>query len=284
MDDLRLAGKRQDLFGFAAGVVFNLGNMLLLGAVSVAGMSVAFPMAMGVALIVAAFWNFALNPGGNAVFLFIGIALVLAAIVLAILTSKSAAIAGVAATSENTGTKKKARKKSTGKSVALGLAGGLLLGSFWRLIQMGSSGENGLGPYSIGFIFSAGVLFSTFVYNLFFMNLPVQGEPIEIGEYFRARLGRHALGVLGGIIWYGGLITSLIVARLEAPAAISVQLTYGLQQAAIVIAALCGVFLWREFDGARSDAKVRLGLMFFLLVIGIGLSAAGMAPPQALNP
>jgi len=282
LDDLRLAGKRQDLFGFAAGVVFNLGNMLLLGAVSVAGMSVAFPVAMGFALIVAAFWNFALNPGGNAVFLFVGVAVVLGAIVLAVLSSKGLALNNPPPAPE--GTKKKAKKSSSGKSVFLSLAGGLLLGSFWRLVQMGGAGENGLGPYSIGFIFCLGVLFSTFVFNLFFMNLPVEGEPIDIAEYFRAKINRHVLGVLGGMIWYGGLITSLIAARLEGDAAVSTPITYGLQQAAIVIAALCGVFLWREFDGAKSESRVRLGLMFVLLVIGIGLSSAGIAPVAPANP
>jgi glucose uptake protein len=283
-DDLQLAGKRQDLFGFSAGVIFNLGNMLLLGAVSVAGMSVVFPIGMGLALIVAACWNFALYSGGNATFLFIGVAMVLAAIVLAILTSKASVLSNPPAPVVTTAAKKKPKKKSSVKSVGLSLAGGLLLGSFWRLLQMGGAGENGLGPYSIGVMFALGVFFSTFVFNLFFMNLPVEGEPIDIAEYFRAKLERHGRGVLGGAIWYAGLITALIIARLQGPAAISAHVTYGVQQLAIVLAALCGVFLWREFDGAKSDARVRLGLMFVLLLVGIGLSAAGMAPAPPLNP
>jgi glucose uptake protein len=283
IDDLRLAGKRQDVLGFGAGAVFNLGNMLLLAAVSVAGMSIAFPMGMGSALIIAALWNYALNPGGNAPLLFIGVALVIGAIVMAVLSWKGCSLNAPPAVDSAAPAKKKVKKKSPAKSVFLSLAAGVLLGSFWRFIQMGMAGENGLGPYSIGVTFGAGVLFSTFVFNLFFMNLPVEGEPIDLADYFKAPAGRHGMGVLGGLIWYAGLIASLIAVRLEGSAAVSAQLQYGVQQSAIVVAALCGIFLWREFDGAKSDAKVRLGLMFLLLVVGIGVSAAGIAS-ATVNP
>jgi glucose uptake protein len=279
VDDLRLAGKRQDLFAFMGGIVFNLGNMLLLAAVSVAGMAVAFPVAMGFALIIAACWSFALNPGGNTAFSFTGVALLLGAVILAILTSKSS-LRNAQPEAAPVAGRAKPKKKSTAKSVFLGLTGGLLLGSFSPLIDRGRAGENGLGPYSIGFIFAIGVLFSTFVFNLFFMNLPVQGEPVDIAEYFRATGKRHITGLLGGILWYGGLIASLVASKVEGPAQISISISYGLQQAAIVIAALCGVFLWREFDGAQSSVKVRLGLMLVLLAAGIGLSAVGLPAPR----
>src|SRR6185437_4273172 len=106
--------------------------------------------------------------------------------------------------------KGKSKKHKSGMSgVFLSIAGGLLLGSFAPLIQMSRAGENGLGPYSIGFIFAAGILFSTFVYNLFFINLPVQGEPADVALYFRTKLKTHALGMLGGVVWYIGLIASL---------------------------------------------------------------------------
>jgi glucose uptake protein len=281
IDDLRLAGKRQDVLGLGAGVVFNLGNMLLLAAISLAGMSIAFPIGMGLALIVAAAWNFALNAGGNTSFILVGMAVMLGAIVVAVMTSKSSSVVNPPPSPD--GTKKKAKKKSSGKAVILSLAAGVLLGSFWRLIQMGMAGENGLGPYSIGVMFSVGVLFSTFVFNLFFMNLPVAGEPIEIAQYFRARVSKHGLGVLGGILWYAGLITTLIVERAPQTAAVSTRISYTFEQAAIVVAALSGVFLWREFDGAKADARVRMGLTIVLLVAGIGLSAIGI-PPAAVTP
>jgi glucose uptake protein len=275
-DDLRLAGKRQELFGFLGGVVFNLGNMLLLAAVSLTGLAVAFPAAMGFALIVAGAWNYALNPGGNGALLIVGAAVVAGAIVFDVLAFKTAAAARLKAQIE-AGALKSRKRKTSMKGVFLGLAGGLLLGSFGPLIQMGRVGENGLGPYSIGFIFSIGVLFSTFVFNLFFMNLPVQGEPVDIGEYFNAKAGRHVLGALGGIVWYIGMIASLVASRVEGAAHVSTSLSYGLGQSGMVIAALCGLYFWREYPGADTAVKLRLGLMFLLLLAGIGLLSAALA-------
>jgi glucose uptake protein len=275
-DDLRLAGKRQDLFGFLAGVIFNLGNMLLLAAVSVAGMAVAFPAAMGFALIVAGAWDYALNPGGNGALLMVGAVAVAGAIVFDVLAFKATAAARQKAQIE-AGTVKSRKRKTSLKGVFLGLAGGLLLGSFAPLIQMGRAGENGLGPYSIGFIFSIAVLFSTFVFNLFFMNLPVQGEAVDIAEYLKARAGRHALGIVGGIVWYIGMIASLIAGRVEGAARVSMPLSYGLVQGGMVIAAVCGLYFWREYTGADTTVKMQLGLMFLLLLSGIGLLSAALA-------
>ncbi len=278
MDDLRLAGKREDAAGLAAGVIFNLGNMLLMGAVSVAGMAVAFPVAMGTALIVAGLWNFSLHAGGNATFLFAGLAAVAAAIVFDVLAFNASTSAKIKAEIEEGRKPKKSRAGR--KGVLLGIAGGLFLGSFAPLIHFGRAGENGLGPYSIGALFSIGVLFSTFVYNLFFMNLPVDGEPLDIALYFRVKLKRHLLGILAGVLWYAGMIATLIGGRVEGSAAVSEPLGYGLAQGGIVIAALCGIFLWREMEDGGGGVKARLGLMLVLLVAGIGLSAAGLAPTR----
>jgi glucose uptake protein len=276
-DDLQLAGKRQELWGFTAGVVFNLGNMLLLGAVSITGMAVAFPAGMGCALIVAACWNFALNPGGKAALLFGGAAVVAGAIVFDILAYRTWSAAMVKTALAEAVAGKPKRRKATFKGVFLSLAGGLLIGSFGPLIQQSRAGENGLGPYGIGLVFAIGVLFSTFVFNLFFMNLPVQGKPVEMAVFFRAKLSRHGLGVLGGIVWYIGMLASLIGTRVEGAARVEAPVSYALEQGGIVIAALCGLFLWREYAGADISVKIRLGLMFFLLLAGTAIITAGVA-------
>jgi glucose uptake protein len=275
-DDLRLAGKRQDLFAFAGGMIFNLGNMLLLGAVSIAGIAVAFPAAMGCALIVAAFWNFALNPGGNMAFLFAGVAMVAGAILFDVLAYKTWSAARLKAQAE-TGSAKSKKRKTSLRGVFLGVAGGLMLGSFAPLLQLGRAGENGLGPYSMGFIFSIGILVSTFVFNLFFMNLPVQGAPIEMAEYFRVKVSRHGLGISAGIVWYIGIIVGLIADRAEGKAHVANTIGYGLEQCGIVIAVLSGLFLWQEYAGADNSVRIRLGLMLLLLLAGIGLLSAGQA-------
>ena len=276
-DDLQLAGKRQDLFAFCAGAIFNLGNMLLLGALSLLGMAIAFPVGMGLALVIGVLWNYALNPGGNGILMFVGVVMVIGAVLSGVLAYRAYSRGQFAALQSSQSKTKKKGNSSIG--VALALAGGVLLGSFAPVVQMARAGENGLGPYSCGFIFAVGLLFSTFVYNLFFMNLPVKGEPLEMAEYFRAPIKKHSLGILGGIVWYVGAIASLLASRVEGAARIQPSVGYLFSQTGIIIAAICGLFLWREFAGADSRVKTCLGLMLVLLAIGIGLvSSSSIAP------
>jgi glucose uptake protein len=217
-----------------------------------------------------------MTPGVSIGFVIGGAVVLAGAIACSVLAWKTMAATKLKAQIEaNPGRVRK--PKSSFKAVMLCLTGGVMLGSFTPLMQTGSSGENGLGPYSMGFIFSLGVVFSTFVFNLFFMNLPVQGKVIEIGEYFRGQLQRHGLGVAAGIVWYIGLIAILIRARLEGSAHVGAIVSYPLEQGAMVVAALCGLFLWKEYEGADSATRVRLGLMFLLLAAGIGVMSAGVA-------
>lgn len=278
-DDLRLAGKRQDVFALGAGTIFNLGNMLLLAAVSLMGMTMSFTISMGFGLVIGVLWTYALNPGGNGLLLFGGVAVVAAAVVTAILAYRDYAVeqqlraAAAAAKTKS--------KKSGGvslKGIGLGVTGGLMLGSFAPLIRMARAGENGLGPYSCGFIFSVGVLFSTFVYNMFFMNLPVKGEPVEVGEYFKGSLQRHGMGLLGGVVWYIGAIASLLASRIEGPAKVQPWVSFALAQAGILLAAICGLVLWHEFSAADQKVKTYLGVMLVLLAIGIGLVSSASMP------
>jgi glucose uptake protein len=286
MDDLRLAGKRQEFLGLCAGVVFNLGNMLLLGAVSLAGLAIAFPIAMGVALVAGALWNFLLNPGGSAAFLFGGTAVTAGAVVVAIFAYRvyfaehlEIAVDPAGRGLAKTRLSAKKTKKTGSRVIIISLAGGLLLGSFGPLVQAARSGENGLGPYSTGLMFAIGVFFSTFVFNLFFMNLPVKGEPVDVAEYFRDKGNRHLMGILGGIIWYIGEITALVAGRVEGVARVQPAVAYLFSQGGIIIAILCGLYIWKELPGATMRVKTWVGLTVVLLLIGIGLaSVASVAP------
>ena len=278
MDDLRLAGKRQDLFAFVGGAIFNLGNMLLLAALSLVGMAIAFPVAMGFALAVGVCWNYALNPGGNGVVLFTGAAVVVGGVVAAVLAYRVHAAEQLRAIAEP-GKSKSRKNKVSSKGIALGFAGGLLLGSFSPVLQTAMVGESGLGPYSAGFIFAIGIFFSTFVYNLFFMNLPVKGVPIDLAEYFRAKMQRHGMGILGGILWYTGAIAALIGGRIGATLKLQPSIVYTFGQGGIVIAAICGLLIWKEFAGADARVKTYLGLTLILLAIGIGIASTAAVFP-----
>jgi glucose uptake protein len=169
------------------------------------------------------------------------------------------------------GKAKSTRVRVPAKGIVLSIAAGVLMGLFFPLVEMSKSGEAGLGPYSAGFIFAGGVLGSTFIFNLFFMNLPVQGEPVEILDYFRGRFREHLMGWLGGIIWYTGAIANFVAASAAEEVQVGPAISYSIGQGATMVSALWGVLVWKEFAGADTRAKSLLVLMFALFLTGLAL-------------
>jgi glucose uptake protein len=160
----------------------------------------------------------------------------------------------------------------------LSLASGVLMGSFYPLVEMakGAGVESaGLGPYAVAFLFAIGVFFSTFVFNLYFLNLPVEGEPLSMFSYFQGTLKQHALGIFGGIVWCTGAIANYVAA--SAPKSIQVGPAIGyVGHGATVLSALWGLLVWREFAGATGKTRLLLALMLILFVGG--LIAVAIAP------
>ena len=290
-DDLMHAGKRQWMFGFMGGVVFNLGNMLLVAAISVAGLAVAFPIGMGVALVVGVCLSYLTKPTGQPAFLFGGCALIVGAIVvdavacraLSLLRHEEAARAGMT---------RSTRRGAPIKGIVLALVSGLLLGTFSPLVEKGQASEVGLGPYAICVVFAGGVFFSAFAFNIFFMNLPVEGEPVVFFDYFKSRPGQHLLGILGGVIWCVGAAAALVsasaneemsvgAAGVALPAPVGPAVTYALGQGAALISALWGILLWKEFKGADPKVRSLTALMFVLFAAGLAL--VSMAPLYAVG-
>jgi glucose uptake protein len=270
LDDLFRAGKRNMAYGFAGGVIFNFANMLLVAAISVAGLAVAFPVGIGLALVVGVIWNYSINPQGNPTLLFTGVAIVVVAIIVDALAYR--ALARMRATAAiKAGQAKSTVPKLGWKGILLSLASGLLMGSFYPLVEMGKAGELGLGPYAIGFVFTAGVFCSTFVFNLFFMNLPVQGEPVEILDYFKGTGKQHLLGLLGGLIWCTGTLANFVAASTPPQVQVGPAISYALGQGATVISALWGLLVWKEFAGADSRIKTLLVVMLILFALGLGM-------------
>jgi glucose uptake protein len=275
VDDLMHAGKRQWLYGFAAGVIFNFANMLLVAAISVAGMAVAFPIGMGVALIIGVTLSNMIRPTGNFTLLFAGCALIVAAIVvdaiayrqLGVLRHEQLARAGQT---------KSTRHPTSLKGIILALVSGLLMGSFFPLLDMGRQGEVGLGPYAIGAIFAMGVFFSTFVFNIFFMNLPVEGDPVEFTAYFKGRPKQHLLGFLGGAIWATGGIASFVAASASDQVQVGPAISYAMAQGATLISALWGLLAWKEFKG--SDTRIGSLVALMLVLFACGLALVSIAP------
>ena len=270
IDDLMHAGKRQWFYGFTAGVIFNLANMLLMAAISVAGLAVAFPIGIGLALVIGVVWNYAIRPEGNPMLLFGGCLVILVAVLvdalayrgLAVLRHEELARAGKA---------KSTRRPTPVKGVVLALVAGVFMGLFYPLVTKGQEGDLGLGPYAIGLVFAVGVFLSTFVFNLFFMNLPVEGDPVEVREYFRGTLKQHLLGWVGGGIWVTGTIASFSAASAPEQVHIGPAISYAIGQGATLISALWGLLVWNEFKGADTRVKSLVTVMLVLFVAGLAM-------------
>jgi glucose uptake protein len=277
-------------------VVFNLANMLLVAAISIAGLAVAFPIGIGLALVVGVIWNYWLNPQANPVLLGVGVLLVVGAIVVdAMAYARHAASLKTAAKAEeaaaaaarkpgSAAVRKSKQAARTGegaglKGIVLSLISGVLMGSFYPLVEMGKGDgmeAAGLGPYSIAFLFALGVFFSTFVFNLYFLNLPVQGDTIPMTAYFRGTLRQHALGVAGGVIWCVGTIANFVASSTPKEVQVGPAVSYAVGQGATMVSALWGLLVWKEFAGAAPPVRRLLAIMLVLFVLGLALIS--MAP------
>ena len=277
-DDLLRAGKRNMAYCFGAGVIFNLANMLLVAAISVAGLAVAFPVGMGLALVIGVIWTYILRPQGNPTLLLAGVGIVVVAMVMAALAYRARNLVQVKRDTK-AGKTKSVIPKVSWKGIVLSLVAGLPMGSFYPLLDTGRRGDMGLGPYALAVIFALGVFFSTFVFNLFFMNLPVKGEPVEVLDYLRGTLRQHLLGLAGGVIWTTGTISSFVAASASGEVQVGPAVSSALGQGATVVAALWGLLVWKEFSEA--DGRVKLLLVLMLVSFAAGLGLVSVAPLYA---
>lgn len=241
------------------GVVFNAGNILLSAAIAIAGMSVAFPVGVGIALVLGVIINYASAPKGDPTLLFIGVGLVTLAILINAWAYKLKS--GGAESKANT------------KGIVLAISAGILMAFFYRFIAAAMDLENFISPavgkmtpYTAVFLFSIGILLSNFIFNTILINKPFVGAPTSYKAYFQGGFSTHLIGILGGMIWGLGNSLNLIAAGKAGPA-----ISYGLGQGATLIAALWGVFIWKEFKGSAVNVNGKLIMMFVLFVVGLGL-------------
>ncbi len=244
-------------YAFVGGMVFTVGNILLVAAIGIAGMAVAFPIGIGLALVIGSVLNYVVTPKGNPLLLFGGIALVCVAIVLDALAYR----------------KLTPDLKVTTKGIVLSLLAGVAIGLFYPFIAKAVSGENHLGPYTVAFIFALGILAATTPVNYIFMRRPLNGPPIAVSDYLKGTGAVHFWGVLGGAIWAVGTIANFVAsyAQMIGPA-----ISYSLGQGATMVAAIWGVFVWKEFRGAGAATKRLLALMFLFFIAG--LTCVALAP------
>lgn len=274
-DDLLHAGKREWLYAFGAGVLFNFGNEMLTGAISVAGLAVAFPVGIGMALVLGALLNRLSQPSGSAALLVMGCALVIAAIVM---SSVAYAMFGAIRreAEARAGKTRDTRRRVSLQGVFLALVGGFSLSLFFPLTQKAQDPDVGLGPYSTVLVLAVGVVVSTCVFNMFFLNLPVQGRPIDVWDYFKIKPKKHLLGMLGGALWCAGAVTNFLASAAPPEAQISANVGYAAAQGSALLAALCGLLIWREYKGA--DMRITTLNFLVFLFYGGGLALIVLAP------
>jgi glucose uptake protein len=261
--DLQQADSKWLGSAFIGGVVFNLSNILLVAAIDIAGLAVAFPIGVGLALVLGVITTYFATKVGNVPMLGLGVAAIMVAIILDALAYKRLASSG---------------QKTPVKGIVISVAAGLLMGWFYSFVaqSMGTlDPEKGLeagklSPYTAIVLFSAGLLVSNFLWNSIMMVKPFTGAPVPFSDYFtKGNLKLHAIGILGGIIWNLGMSFS-IIASTKAGAALS----YGLGQGATMIGAFWGVFIWKEFKGAPPGTNKLLGAMFLFYLIGLAVLIA----------
>jgi glucose uptake protein len=239
------------------GIIFNAANILLSTAIAIAGMSVAFPVGIGIALVLGVIVNYAGSQKGDPFWLFVGVALISVAIIVNSIAYKRMA----------SGT----NKTVSTKGLVVSILAGVLMSLFYRFVASSMDLENfgdpapGLmTPYTAVVIFSLGIFLSNFVFNTILFRKPISGQPTSYAEYFKGSFGKHIVGVLGGIIWGVGNSLNLIAAG-KAGAAVS----YGLGQGATLVAALWGVFIWKEFKNAPIGVPRLISVMLLLFLAGI---------------
>jgi len=249
MNNVRAADTSNIAYALIGGAIFNIANLLLVAGIELAGLAIAFPISIGIALIVGVVMSYGLQPKGSPVLLATGVVLAIAAVVMI----------GKAYGQLPSGGRTVSRK-----SVVVCIISGVLMGSFAPFVTRALTAGHTLSPYSISVFFTFGALLCCFVVNVYFMRRPLSGTPVSFSGYFTARPSYHTLGLLGGAVWGLGTVFNFVAASLT-----GVAISYAIGQAAPMVAALWGVLVWKEFSGANTKAKAYLVAMFVSYVLAL---------------
>lgn len=257
LPNLRQASSASIGYALVSGALFNLSNILLVVAIDRAGMAVAFPVGVGLALVIGTVASYVNTPKGNAVLLFTGVALVLAAML-----ASSAAHRRLPRT-----------RTSSGRAIFFAILAGCLMGFFYPQLAKAVSPDFAsqpiqqglLTPYSALALFGLGLVGSNVVLNTLFMR----AGGARYSDYLRGSSRLHSLGFAGGIVWMMALSCNLLAAGVAGPA-----ISYALGQGATLVASIWGVFVWKEFRAAPAGTNRWIALMFASYVAGIILIGA----------
>ncbi len=266
IENLLGAGRASIVYAFLAGVVLNCGNVLLMAGIALAGMAVAFPIALGLSIVASTALSYMVNPKGNAASLFAGVALIFVAVIFSSLAYRARERGGA---------------RPPGKGLLVCAASGVLFCGFAPLVAKAFAAPKPVGPYGAAVLFTAGALLSTFPLMGYFMRHPVEGAPLSGAAFWKSTSRDHFAGLLGGAIWGSGTLLTFAAADF-----VGMALAGAIGQANSMVAAVWGVFVWREFRGAPPKPKLLLAAMFAFYAGGIGaiaLSHETEAAPSLLT-
>jgi len=266
IDDLHQASWSNFFSAFIGGIIFNAANILLAAAIAVAGMAVAFPIGIGMALVLGVIINYAADQKGSPLWLFAGVACIILAILL------------------NAAAYRRASRTNL-KGILLAITAGILMSFFYRFVaasmdldDFAHPAPGKMTPYTAMYVFALGIFISNFFFNTLFMRRPVSGQPVSYKEYFAGPWKTHLVGLLGGLIWGLGNGLNLVASGKAGPA-----ISYGLGQGATLVAAAWGVFIWKEFSPASAKTRRFIAGMFVFFIAGISMIVyAGSLPGSAL--
>lgn len=253
INNIHAADNSNIIYALIGGALFNLANLLLVAAIDMAGLAVAFPVSIGIALVVGVVLSYALQPKGHLGFLALGVVCALVAVIL-----DGKAYGSLAATGRSV----------SKKSIVTCVVSGVLMGLWAPFMTHAMTHGKSLGPYGAAVFLTLGALLSCFIWNIYFMKHPLVGEPVSLGGFFHASAKAHLLGLFGGFVWGVGTVFNLVAASLT-----GVAISYAIGQSAPMVAALWGILAWKEFDGSGPKAKLYLTLMFVFYGLAIFLVA-----------
>jgi len=251
--NLHVAAPLNILWAAIGGFIFNIANVLLIAGIEIVGLAIAFPISIGIALIEGVVLSYSLQPKGNASLLASGVAMAVIAVILI----------GLAY-----GQLRDTNRSVSRKGVVICIISGLLMGTFAPFVTRAMTAAHPLSPYTVAVCFTLGAVICCFFFNIYLMRKPLVGEPVGFSGYASAPASYHALGLLGGVVWGVGTVFNFVAASL-----VGVAISYAIGQASPMIAALWGVFVWREFRGSNAAAKLYLVGMFVFYVLALVLIA-----------
>lgn len=265
-EDVMQATKVSIFYAMLGGIVWNIGNLLFVAAIALAGMAVAFPIGGGIAWLGGILFNYFIEDAAAEMgtlpktMLFIGVGIIFVAIYLCMLAYKKLAAH---------------QQKPSTLGIVLSVLAGLFFAFFYGFVVKSfnpdfvDGGAGNLGPFSGTLFFTLGALVTTIMFNPIVMRFPVQGDPVTFKQYFSGAPKNHLIGLLGGLIWASGMAVSFMAVGSANPA-----VSYSLSNASPVVAILWGVFVWKEFKGAPKGTNLILTTMFVLFLMALGIITA----------